>query len=110
MRPMAHVIAIATDDHATTRGTARVHRAPPAYADSAPRPTSAASATTAVTITRADAGANVVEVLHERAFGRAPSSEAEVEFVLETRGAEHLRAVVSAVTATGHTARAEPHG
>ena len=61
-----------------------------------------------VTSAIANAGANVVEVLHERAFARAPSSEAEVEFVLETRGAEHLRDVVTAVSATGHVARAEP--
>jgi threonine dehydratase len=56
----------------------------------------------------ADAGANVVEVQHERAFARAPSSEAEVEFVLETRGLEHLREIVAAVNAVGHVARAEP--
>jgi threonine dehydratase len=56
----------------------------------------------------ADAGANVVEVLHERAFARAPSSEAEVEFVLETRGLDHLRAIVEAINAIGHVARAEP--
>jgi threonine dehydratase len=61
-----------------------------------------------VTAAIANAGANVVEVLHERAFARAPSSEAEVEFVLETRGAEHLRDVVAAVRASGHVARAEP--
>ena len=50
----------------------------------------------------AQAGANIVEVRHERAFASAPSSETEVEFVLETRGAEHLRDVVAALGATGH--------
>jgi threonine dehydratase len=63
-----------------------------------------------VTAAIANAGANVVEVLHERAFARAPSSEAEVEFVLETRGADHLKDVVAAVRASGHVARAEPRG
>ncbi|MEX2207926.1 MAG: threonine ammonia-lyase [Myxococcota bacterium] len=63
-----------------------------------------------VTAAIANAGANVVEVLHERAFARAPSSEAEVEFVLETRGADHLKDVVTAVRASGHVARAEPRG
>ena len=48
----------------------------------------------------AKAGANVIEVRHERAFASAPSSEAEVEFVLETRGAEHLREIVAALNAT----------
>ena len=50
----------------------------------------------------ANAGANVVEVRHERAFASAPSSEVEVEFVLETRAPEHLREVIAAVNSTGH--------
>jgi threonine dehydratase len=54
-----------------------------------------------VTAAIADAGANVVEVRHERAFASAPASEVEVEFVLETRGPEHLREVISAVKRTG---------
>jgi threonine dehydratase len=53
-----------------------------------------------VSATIAKAGANVIEVRHERAFASAPSSEAEVEFVLETRGAEHLREIVAALNAT----------
>jgi threonine dehydratase len=53
----------------------------------------------------AQAGANVVEVLHERAFARSPASEVEVVFVLETRGADHLADVLSAIRATGHEAR-----
>jgi len=56
----------------------------------------------------AESGANVVSVLHERAFARAPSSEAEVEFVLETRGPDHLREVVARLAAAGHESRAEP--
>ncbi|MGH9885639.1 MAG: pyridoxal-phosphate dependent enzyme, partial [bacterium] len=92
--------------HVIERGLARTARLARVVVRVRDVPGALAEVTTAI----ADAGANVVEVLHERAFGRAPSSEAEVEFVLETRGAEHLRAIVSAVTATGHTARAEPHG
>jgi threonine dehydratase len=53
----------------------------------------------------ARAGANVVEVLHERAFARSPSSEVEVVFVLETRGEDHLASVLSSIGATGHEAR-----
>jgi threonine dehydratase len=52
----------------------------------------------------AKAGANVIHVRHERAFAGAPSSEVEVEFVLETRGPEHLREVVAALAASGHRA------
>jgi threonine dehydratase len=55
-----------------------------------------------VTAAIANAGANVIHVRHERAFAIAPSSEVEVQFVLETRGAEHLREVVAAVEAAGH--------
>ena len=56
----------------------------------------------------ASSGANVVEVLHERAFARSPSSDVEVAFVIETRGADHLREIVARLAATGHEARAEP--
>jgi threonine dehydratase len=56
----------------------------------------------------ADSGANVVQVLHERAFARAPSSEVEVEFVIETRGADHLRDIVARLASSGHESRAEP--
>ena len=50
----------------------------------------------------ADAGANVMEVSHERAFGRVPLREARVEFVLATRGAEHVEALCAALRAAGH--------
>lgn len=92
--------------HVIERGLARTARLARVVVRVRDVPGALAEVTSAI----AEAGANVVEVLHERAFGRAPSSEAEVEFVLETRGAEHLRAIVSAVTATGNTARAEPRG
>jgi len=92
--------------HVIERGLARTERLARVVVRIRDVPGALAQVTSAI----ASAGANVVEVLHERAFARAPSSEAEVEFVLETRGAEHLREVVSAVTATGHAARAEPRG
>jgi threonine dehydratase len=53
----------------------------------------------------ARAGANVVEVLHERAFARALASEVEVVFVVETRGPDHLEQLLAAIRATGHDAR-----
>lgn len=56
----------------------------------------------------AASGANVVEVLHERAFARSPSSDVEVAFVIETRGADHLREIVARLAASGHESRAEP--
>ena len=62
------------------------------------------------TISRAiaESGANVVQVIHERAFARASSSEVEVEFVIETRGEDHLRDIVARLAASGHESRAEP--
>ena len=56
----------------------------------------------------AETGANVVSVLHERAFASAPSSEVEVEFVIETRGEDHLSEIVARLAASGHESRAEP--
>ncbi len=50
----------------------------------------------------ADAGANVMEVAHERAFGRVPLREAQVEFVLATRGREHFETLCSALTTAGY--------
>jgi threonine dehydratase len=56
----------------------------------------------------AESGANIVQVIHEKVFARAPSSEAEVVFVLETRGADHLREIVARLAAAGYESRAEP--
>jgi threonine dehydratase len=88
--------------HVIERGLARTERLVRVVVRVRDVPGALAEVTSAI----ANAGANVVEVLHERAFGRAPSSEAEVEFVLETRGADHLREVLDAVRASGHGARA----
>jgi threonine dehydratase len=90
--------------HVIERGLARTARLARVVVRVRDVPGALAEVTSAI----ANAGANVVEVLHERAFARAPSSEAEVEFVLETRGADHLRDVVEAVRASGRVARAEP--
>ncbi len=92
--------------HVIERGLARTARLARVVVRVRDVPGALADVTSAI----ANAGANVVEVLHERAFARAPSSEAEVEFVLETRGADHLKDVVAAVRASGHVARAEPRG
>jgi threonine dehydratase len=55
-----------------------------------------------VTRLLAESGANVVEVHHERAFGRVPLKEAQVEFVISTRGGEHLRDVCDALKRAGY--------
>jgi threonine dehydratase len=54
----------------------------------------------------ADAGANVVEVYHHRVYTSIPLQTVEVEFVLQTRGLEHVHQIVAALEAIGHTVRA----
>ncbi len=50
----------------------------------------------------AGAGANIVEVRHERAFGTVALKSAEVELVLATRGRAHLDEIVSACRGGGY--------
>jgi threonine dehydratase len=55
-----------------------------------------------VTRLLAEADTNVVEVSHQRAFGHVPLREAEVEFVLSTRGREHVTELRRALDAAGY--------
>jgi threonine dehydratase len=48
-----------------------------------------------------DADGNIVEVRHQRAFATVPVRAAEVEFVIETRGVDHARAIVEALARGG---------
>lgn len=50
----------------------------------------------------AASGAQVVEVTHQRSFGRVALQEAEVEFVISTRGADHLDEICAALDAAGY--------
>jgi threonine dehydratase len=52
----------------------------------------------------AEAGANVEEVHHQRAFSTLPAQNAEVELVLLTRGREHVQGVLQALRAGGFEA------
>jgi threonine dehydratase len=58
-----------------------------------------------VTTCLAAANANIEEVHHQRAFSNLPVLSAEVEFVLQTRGPDHLAEIVHALAAAGFTAR-----
>lgn len=49
------------------------------------------------------AGANVVEVYHQRVFTDVPAKGTELHLVIETRDAAHLDAVVSALREAGYT-------
>jgi threonine dehydratase len=50
----------------------------------------------------AERGAQVVEVTHQRSFGRVALTEVEVEFVISTRGSDHLAEVCRALSGAGY--------
>ncbi|MVW73595.1 threonine ammonia-lyase [Bordetella sp. 15P40C-2] len=52
----------------------------------------------------ADAQANITEVHHQRAFTALPVRNVEVDFVLQTRGPEHIQEVIDILNAAGFAA------
>lgn len=63
-----------------------------------------------VTRVLAEVNANIEEVHHQRAFTRAPVQSAEVDFVLETRGSEHVQQIISALEKAGFEAKVHNEG
>jgi threonine dehydratase len=59
----------------------------------------------AVTRVLAESNANIEEVHHQRAFTHLPVQSAEVDFVLETRGNEHVQQIIVALAQAGFSAR-----
>jgi threonine dehydratase len=57
-----------------------------------------------VTACLAEANANIEEVHHQRAFTDLPVLSAEVEFVLQTRGPEHVQEILAALGRSGFQA------
>jgi len=55
------------------------------------------------------AGANIEEVQHQRAFTTLPVQNAELEFVLQTRGPEHIEEVLLTLRAAGLYATTHPY-
>jgi len=55
------------------------------------------------------AGANIEEVEHQRAFTTLPVQNAELEFVLQTRGPEHIEEVLATLRAAGLYATTHPY-
>jgi threonine dehydratase len=49
-----------------------------------------------------DLGANIVEVHHQRAFTSLPLQLTEVEFVLQTRGLQHLQQIIETLINKGY--------
>ena len=60
----------------------------------------------AITACVAQAGANIDQVHHQRAFTTLAAQNVEIELVLQTRGPEHIRQVISDLCAAG--LQAEP--
>ena len=58
-----------------------------------------------VTACLAEANANIEEVHHQRAFTDLPLQTAEVDFVVQTRGREHVEEIIRALRAAGFAAR-----
>ncbi len=58
-----------------------------------------------ITAVVAEAGANIDEVHHQRAFSTLSAQSVEVEVVLQTRNPAHVLEVVAALTAAGFDAR-----
>lgn len=57
-----------------------------------------------ITATVAEAGANIDEVHHQRAFTMLAAQNVDVELVLQTRGRSHLASVLDALHAAGFAA------
>ena len=57
-----------------------------------------------ITTTVAEAGANIDEVHHQRAFTMLAAQNVDIELVLQTRGREHLASVLSALRQAGFEA------
>jgi threonine dehydratase len=57
-----------------------------------------------ITAIVADAGANIDEVHHQRAFTLLAAQNVEIELVIQTRGREHIGAVIEALRAGGFSA------
>lgn len=58
-----------------------------------------------VTATIAEAGGNIVDVVHQRAFSRLSVKQADVDFTIETRNADHAREIRSRLAQAGFEVR-----
>jgi len=59
-----------------------------------------------ITALVAEAGANIDEVHHQRAFTLLAAQNVEIELVLQTRGREHVQQVIECLRGAGFAARA----
>jgi threonine dehydratase len=61
-----------------------------------------------ITATVADAGANINEVHHQRAFTMLSAQNVEIELVIQTRGRDHIAQVLATLNAAGFAAAEQP--
>ncbi len=59
--------------------------------------------------TIAQAGGNIIDVVHQRAFSRLSVRQVEVDFTIETRNARHARAIIHALEEAGYGVRRLEH-
>ena len=52
-----------------------------------------------------EAGANIDEVHHQRAFTILAAQNVEIELVVQTRGRDHVQALLKALTDAGYEAK-----
>lgn len=83
------------------RGMARSGRLARLYVDIRDVP----GALSHVTGILAEEQANIEQIRHERAFGSVGSQRVEVEIVVQTRGPEHVQALLARLTEAGFAAR-----
>jgi threonine dehydratase len=57
-----------------------------------------------ITAVVSEAGANIDEVHHQRAFTLLAAQNVEIELVVQTRGRDHVQALLAALTAVGFQA------
>jgi threonine dehydratase len=57
----------------------------------------------------AQAGANIEEVEHQRAFTTLPAQNAQLEMVIQTRGPEHIDEVLQRLRDAGMPADLDPY-
>jgi threonine dehydratase len=57
-----------------------------------------------------DTGANIVQVNHQRIFTGTPLQGAELHFVLQTRGPDHIRELLASLHGQGYRARMQGAG
>ncbi|ARP85793.1 threonine ammonia-lyase [Bordetella genomosp. 9] len=87
------------------RGMVRAGRLARIRVDLRDLPGALARATTVI----ADAHANITEVHHQRAFTALPVRNVEVDFVLQTRGPEHIADIIARLNAAGFVASNHDH-